>query len=487
MDWKEEYKRRLTSPEDAVKVVKEGDLVVIPIAGPRVLPRALFRHHQGNGPIDLRLSSPIGDPGWLQADRQDVFRLEFELFIGDFARPAMDEHWATYLPNLFSLTHKPLADGRPEARRPDVFVTAVTPPDDEGYVTFGAHNWGKRGYVRHSRKVIAEVDTALRRVCGDNRVHITEFDHFVEVPPVKITLATVKAWLSSVQDDVLRAEYESIVNELKSIDRLIAIGPVMTRVPPSQVRRVLGLIKPPPQAEVIAGYVSELVPDGATIQVGVGEPSMYLARAGAFDGKADQGLHTEMAAPGLAKLVDAGVITGRRKTLHPNKAVAVAWTGSDEDDLEIIADNPAFEVHDPEHLLDIRTIAQNDNFVAINNTLSVDLIGQINSESVFGSRMINGTGGQPEMHIGAVLSKGGRAITLLPSTALDGGVSRIVAQHETGSFVTIPRFFADTIVTEHGVARLLGKNHRQRAQEIIAIAHPDYRAELKREAQRLLG
>jgi len=194
-----------------------------------------------------------------------------------------------------------------------------------------------------------------------------------------------------------------------------------------------------------------------------------------------------MAAPGLAKLVEAGVMNGGRKTLHPGKAVAVAWSGSDEEDLEIIAGNPKFEVYDPEYVLDLRTIAQNDNFYAINNALSVDLIGQINSESVFGPRMINGTGGQPEAHIGAILSRGGRAITLLPSTALEGAVSRVVAQHEAGSIVTLPRFFADTIVTEHGIARLMGKNHRQRAQELIAVAHPDFRAELRREAGRLLG
>src|SRR3989304_2081161 len=117
MDWREEYKRRLTSAEDAVAIVERGDLVVIPIAGPRVLPRALFRHGQEVGPIDLRLSSPLSDPGWLQADWQELFRLEFEVFIGDFARPAMDEDRGTSLPNLFSLGPKPIDDGRPAAAR----------------------------------------------------------------------------------------------------------------------------------------------------------------------------------------------------------------------------------------------------------------------------------------------------------------------------------------------------------------------------------
>jgi len=297
----------------------------------------------------------------------------------------------------------------------------------------------------------------------------------------------VEAWLRRVEDESLRAEYLAIVSELKDLNRLILIGPLMTRVPPAQVRRVLGLAQPPEVARTIAGYVSELVPDGATIQIGVGEPSMYLGRAGAFDNKLDLGLHTEMVAPGIAKLVDAGVINGRRKTLHKGKAVAVAWSGSDEEDLKIVEENPAFEVYDPEYLLDVRTISRNDNYHSLNNALSIDLIGQINSESVFGPRMINGTGGQPETHIGALLSKGGRAITLLPSTAMDGAVSRIVPMHEPGSIVTIPHFFADTVVTEYGVARLWGKNHRQRAEELIAVAHPDHRAELRRQAQRVMG
>src|SRR3989304_5227156 len=182
MDWREEYKRRLTSAEDAVAIVEKDDLVVIPIAGPRVLPRALFHHCQGAGPIELRLSSPLSDPGWLQADWQELFRLEFEVFIGDFARPVIDENRATYLPNLFSLAHKPLDDGRAEARRPDVFLTSVTPPDDDGYVPFAPHNWAKRGYVRRSAVSIAEVDAGLRRVCGDNRVHVSEVAHLVAIP-----------------------------------------------------------------------------------------------------------------------------------------------------------------------------------------------------------------------------------------------------------------------------------------------------------------
>ena len=487
MDWREEYKRRLASAEDAMKLVKAGDLVMIPIAGPRVLPGALFRHCTENGvAIDLRVAAPLTDPGWFRAGHEETFRLEFELFIGDFARPAMDEGRATYLPNLFSLNFKDIDEKRPEGRTVDVFLVSVTPPDEHGYVSFGAHNWNKRSHTRRARTVVAEVDAGLRPVCGDNIVHVSEIDAFVEIPPVKITRGLVEAWLRRVEDDSAREAYMGIVDELgEDLDRLIVVGPVMTRLPAAQVRRVLGLAQPPEDARTIAGHVRELVPDGATIQIGAGEPSMYLARAGAFEGKRDLGLHTEMAAPGIARLVECGVINGARKTLHPNLAIASAWSGSDIEDLKIVTNNPKFEVRDPECVLDVRTIAQNDNFYAMNNALSVDLTGQINAESVFGSRMINGTGGQPEFQIGAALSRGGRGITLLPSTALDGAVSRVVAQHEAGSMITVPRYFADTVVTEYGIARLWGKNHRQRAQELIVVAHPDFRAELKQAAKRL--
>lgn len=488
MDWREEYKRRLASADEAMQEVQRGDLCVFPIAGPRTLQAALFRRANDIGPIDLRLGAPLTDPGWLYKDASALFRIEFELFIGDFGRIATDEGRGTYLPNLFSLEMKEQVEQRPERITADVFFTSVTPPDDHGYVQFGAHNWNKKMYVRHAKKTIAEVDPGLRPVFGDNRVHVTEFARFVEVPPVTITREMVEVWLRRVEDDALKAEYRSIVDDIADdLDRLIVIGPAMTRVPPIQVRRVLGIAKPPELAMTIAGYVGELVPDGATIQIGVGEPGQYLVAAGAFDNKHDLGLHTEMVAPGIARLVEEGVINGSRKQTHVGKAIAVAWSGSTAEDLRIVTNNPKFAVHDPDYVLDVRNIAKNDNVRSLNNALSIDLVGQINSESVFGSRMINGTGGQPETHMGAILSHGGRAITMLPSTAMGGAVSRIVATHEGGSMVTVPRYFADTIVTEYGVARLWGKNHRQRAQELIAVAHPDFRAKLRQQASAMLG
>jgi 4-hydroxybutyrate CoA-transferase len=319
---------------------------------------------------------------------------------------------------------------------------------------------------------------------GDCLIHVSKLDHIVELPDTAITREMVEEWLAPLPP-ARRTDMMSILELAGDFNRLAPVGPLIAFVEPDVLRRYLGLMEPPDFAKAIAGCLNELVPDGATIQIGIGEPSALMPKAGAFDNKVDLGLHTEMVAPGLAKLVEAGVVNGKRKTIHKEKAVAVAWSGANDEDLTIIEDNPAFELYDPEYLLDIRVIAQNDNYCAINNALSVDLTGQINSESVFGPRMINGTGGQPETHLGALLSKGGRAITLLPSTALGGSVSRVVAHQEEGSLITIPRFFADIVISEYGVARLMGKNHRQRAEELIAIAHPDFRAELRKEVQRL--
>ncbi len=151
--------------------------------------------------------------------------------------------------------------------------------------------------------------------------------------------------------------------------------------------------------------------------------------------------------------------------------------------MAIIDGNPVFEQYDSEYILDVRNISQNDNFVAINNSISVDLTGQINSETGFGARIINGHGGQPEMHMGGILSRGGRSLTLLPSTALEGAVSRIVPQLDQGAIVTIPRYYADYVITEYGIASLMGKDVRQRANELIAIAHPDFRSDLREQAQ----
>lgn len=486
MNWQEHYQSRRLSTEQAAALVKPGMRVQFPLAGGAVMQRALAaRHADIGGAIDLRLSSPLVDPGWLGQDLSAIFRIEFEIFIGNLGRPTHDQHRGSYLPNLLSTSFK-AHDERPGEDKPvDITFINTTPPNSKGFVSFGPHQWNKRMYARRAKCAVAEVDPTLARTYGDVYMHVSEFAYFVDAPTPQPDPAAVERELATL-DEAKRAGIRKIIERV-GIEQVWPVAQYLRVLSVRDLERFLGIGEPPAAYKAMAGYLSELIEDGATIQIGVGEPSAIMPQLGVFDRKHDLGLHTEMVAPGIAKLVDAGIINGRRKSIHRGKAVANAWSGSDTADLKIIDDNPAFEIYDPDYVLKLAVISSNHKQTSINNALSVDLTGQINAETVIGARMINGTGGQPETHIGAFLSPGGRAITLLPSTALEDAVSRIVPQLEAGALVTVPRFFADTIVTEYGVARLLGKNHRERAAELIAVAHPDHRAELRQAAIALFG
>ena len=194
--------------------------------------------------------------------------------------------------------------------------------------------------------------------------------------------------------DERRAVLEDIISRVNPA-RLVPSIPYFETLDLNRLRTQLGIDYPSPETVAIADNVSSLIPHGATIQVGVGTPSSYMPRLGVFDDKIDLGLHTELTVPGVAKLVDAGVINGSRKTIHRNRAVAVSWSGANDEDLQIIDDNPIFELYSPEYLLDPWLIAKNHAQIGMNNGLSVDFSGQIASESVLGGRMINGIGGQP--------------------------------------------------------------------------------------------
>ena len=485
MDWQQTYQQRLTTSQEAVKVVKNGDTVMVPIFPPATLPGALAARREELRDVTIRLLAPAADHGWLRQPDETHFKVEFELYIGDFARFVTDEKRGTYLPNLFSLGMKAYDQRRPGVRLPDVLFCTVSPPNRHGYCHFGIHNWVQRSYARRCPIVIAEVNPTLTPVHGDVYIHVSEIDMFVEHAPAPLDRAELNQIVSTIQDDARRTGWQALADELPNVQMLASIKAVIAALHPDDVRRALGIGDPPPEADPITGYVRNLIKDGDTIQIGVGEPSRGITRLGAFKGRKHLGIHTELGWPGLAGLWRDGIVDGSRKEIHANRSVAAAWTGVAPEDLEIIEDNPHFELYDPEYVLAPRTVTRFDNFVAINNAITVDLLGQINSESVFGGRMINGTGGQPELHMAGAFSPGGRAITLLPSTAMGGGVSRIVAQMEPGSYVTIPRFYADTIITEYGVAELWGKNHRERAEALIAIAHPDHRDDLRAQARAL--
>ncbi|MGE3600551.1 MAG: acetyl-CoA hydrolase/transferase family protein [Dehalococcoidia bacterium] len=483
MDWQEHYRSRTVSPSEAVSHVKSDDIVAIPIFPPVTLLPALWERRAELRNVTLRLLAPSTDPGWLQPEAAEHFNIEYEIYIGDFGRPAMDSRRATFIPNLFSLGFK-MWDERPNFKqKADVAIVKVSPPNKNGYVHFGPHHWTKRDYVRRAPLVLAEVDASLEHVHGDVHVHVSEIDYFTPYAPTEFTREQFEALLQGQPPD-RAAEFRQIAEQV-NVNRLAPLAGVINAVSPQDIRNFLGLTEPPEYARTIAGYLADLVPDRSTIQIGTGEPGRMMPNLGVFDNKHDLGLHTELGSPGYGRLVEAGVINGKYKSIHPGKAVAAAWTGCDDKDLEFIDDNPQFQLFDPSYVLALRTLSQIDNYVTINNGISVDLIGQVNSESVFGGRMINGNGGQVELAIAGAASRGGRSIILLPATALAGSVSRIVPQLEQGAMVTVVRHFADLIVTEFGVASLMGKSHRQRAEELISIAHPDFRAELRREAERL--
>ncbi len=492
-NWRDDYQRKLTTAEEAVKVVKSGDRVMYPLAnGSRTLGAALAARKDELRNVTFHATTPTQiDVGmFYELDTEEAFYKTVELFYGDFARTAPaggDAKRTVYLPGTFSSLMKPF-DERPDTCpfTIDVVMVGVSPPDKDGFCSFGGYLWNKRSYCQRAKTVIAEVNQNMIRTGGVNFIHVSEIDYFVEYTPPVLTEEMQEETLSQAAPGV-RELIEPILAGMPLANRelLLRVAAVADRKRVGDLLMTLALGEPPAEALTIAGYVSQLVNDGDTFEIGTGWPAVWVIKAGAFDDKHDLGIYSEMSAPGFAKLVERGIVTGRYKTFHPGKVTVSSFTGCDAEDMAIIDGNPIFEQYDSEYVLDIRNISQNDNFVAINNSISIDLTGQINSETGFGARIINGHGGQPEMHMGGILSKGGRALTLLPSTALEGAVSRIVPQLDQGAIVTIPRYYADYVITEYGIASLMGKDVRQRANELIAVAHPDFRGDLREQAQEL--
>lgn len=321
------------------------------------------------------------------------------------------------------------------------FSFIFRPPNEHGYCSFGASLWGKKKAVRAAKLVLAEVSPDLIRTYGDNYIHVSEIDYFVLHIPTGRAPGTT---------DILG-------------------------------RRTSG---PGKIEKAIAEYAASFVKDGDTIEIGVGGAAEWILQMNFLDNKHDLGVHSENLPRGMASLVMKGVITGKFKTVNPGKVVSTACGGGTKEEMDFIYMNPIFELYGSDYVLDPRVIGSHDNMIAINAALAVDLTGQIAAESI-GPTMVSGTGGQLAFAIGANLSKSGRNITVLPSTARAGNLSRIVPQLEPGSIVSVPRNLADMVITEHRVARLRGKTQRQRAVELISIADPDFRADLEKWAKKL--
>ena len=429
-DWQEEYKRKFISAEQAAQMVKSGDLVVFtPGREAFAIGLAIAARKEELKNVAVLVPHPGYDFGWYDEGWQDSFKITIAMPTAT-CQEAVNARRCDFIP-------LPIASGLAEA--PDIVLTEVSPPDDKGFCSFGQSLWNKKKQIRQAKLAIAEVNNRLIRTYGDNLIHISEIDYFVE---------HISSGLG------------------------LAMGSLAGRAKK----------EPPPYLEDIAGYVSELIRDGDTIQIGVGRTTEPLVMLGMLDGKHDLGMHSEATPPGIITKVREGVINGSRKTINQGKVTVTSLGGGSKEEMEWASNNPLFELVDVDYLEDISVIAAHDNMVAINNALVMQLDGQISAESI-GRRLLAAAGGQTAFVVGALMSKGGRAITVLPSTSR--GVSRIVPTFEPGTVVTIPRNLADYVVTEYGTAHLRQNSLKQRAQELIAIAHPDFRADLAKEAANL--
>jgi acetyl-CoA hydrolase len=309
-----------------------------------------------------------------------------------------------------------------------VFVN-VSPPDKHGFCSLGTSVIAMPTAIRYAKQVIAQVNSAMPRTLGDSFVHVDDIDLAVEVdvPPY----ATAPAVVGDVE------------------------------------RR-------------IGDFVADLVPDGATIQLGIG--AIPGAVAAALQGKRDLGIHTEMMTDVVREMVEAGVVTGRAKEINYGRVVATFMLGSQR--LYDWADNnPMVEMRPADYTNDTAVIRRFKKMVAINSAIEVDLTGQVCADSI-GPRMYSGVGGQMDFIRGAALADDGRAIIALPATTSDGTISRIVPYLREGAGVVTTRAHVETIITEYGVAEMHGRSIPERARQLIAIAHPDLRPWLEEEARR---
>lgn len=324
-----------------------------------------------------------------------------------------------FVPTAFSEAPRLLVD----KVRPDTFLVTVSPMDRNGWFTFGTGNDYATTAARAARRLIVEVNPRMPRVFGDSLLHISEVDAIVE-------------------NDVPLAE--------------------------------LDYGAPSPQEEVIARTIAGMVEDGACLQMGIG--SLPNAVCAELADRRDLGIHTELLTPSLARLIETGAVTNRRKSTYPGRSVFTFAMGN-KTLYDFLDDNPSMHSA-PVHVVnDPRHIAKNDNVVSINATLEIDLSGACNSEHMLG-RQYSGSGGQLDFVRGARMSKGGKSIIACTSTAADGTISRIAPLLKGP--VTTPRNDVQVVVTEHGWADLSGKTLRQRAEALIALAEPRFRAELER-------
>jgi len=444
MEWQERCRDKLVTAEAAANVVKSGDRVVFSVPPkPTGVTMALAKQADRLKDVTL-VCTWFGDFPWLHPGLEESFNVE-EPFTTRYSREAT---WAKqidyimWLPGLGDGVRSTMPMRGSIHHHADVYVCKVDPPDEDGYCSFGHEVWYSPTAARTARITIAEVYESYPRTYPE-RIHISELDYLVAAPK--------------------DAEVSSI--------------PFFS-LPETDIWE---------KAQVIGSLTADLINDGDTIEIGGGVPSEAVMDF--LGGKNDLGLDTELVYPQIMDLVQKGVITGKRKNINTNRVTCTAmniWADDPRNKpvLNFINKNTSFNFHEYSYIVNIPRIASNENMVAINTILSIDLNGQAILDHI-GRLPIGGPGGQVEYSAGTHYAKGGKSITCLLTTAKDGKISRVVPEFEAGSVVGMPSYFIDYLITEYGVVNLEYKSRRQKAEAIISVAHPDFRPELQKYAQKM--
>ncbi len=423
--YQEMYNAKKITVEEALSLIKPGDEIVSGFAGlePMAILSKLHTIKDRVSDITVWLSLSMGSYEFFNnPEMKDIFRTN-SFFLGAGLRKA-------HSLGTVSLQPVHLHNGfvrKVQVKPPNVFIGTVGPMDKHGYCRTALSALYEKTFIENADLVIMEVNPRLPNVGGDTELPIDDIDYIVEV------------------------------------DRPVPILPVAPITENDQT---------------IGNYVATLVNDGDTIQLGIG--SIPNAVALAFMNKRDLGIHTEMITSSMAELAMAGVVTGRKKTLHKGKLIGNFALGTQEL-YDFLDNNPSVQLLRGEYVNNPFVIAQNDNMVSINTGLQVDLTGQICSESI-GLRSWSGTGGQNDTAEGAIHAKNGRSIIALNSTAKDGTISTIQPWLTPGAAVTLSRNNIDYIVTEYGIAPMKARTIRERVENLIAVAHPDFRQSLREAA-----
>jgi acetyl-CoA hydrolase len=428
MSWEERYRSKIVSAEEAVRHIQSNQRLFLTgnCSTPRELLAALVRRAPQLENVEICQALTIGPADYVGPEMAGHLRVN-TMFISSNIRKAVQEGRADFTPVL--LSEFPLLFKR-GFLPVDVALVHLSPPDEHGFCSFGIENGLTKSPAESARMIIAEVNEQMPRTLGDSFIHVNRLSYVV---PVDYPLAEMKMGEDG-------------------------------------------------SSEVID--IAELIPDGATMQMGIGAiPDTVLKY---LYNKKDLGVHTELFSDGVIDLVEAGVLTSARKSLHTGKIVAGFILGTQRL-YDWVDDNPLIELHPTEYINDPFVIAQNERMVAVNSAIEVDLTGQVCADSI-GPKLYSGVGGQLDFIYGASRSKGGVPIIALPSFAemRDGTrLSRIVALLKQGAGVVTSRNHVRYVVTEYGVADLYGKSIRQRSQALIQVAHPDFREDLERQAHEL--